>query len=310
MTFGNDGQLVPAQNNSNYGISAFSTASDTATLTVTLNAAPQFTFTPTTTAVPTQEYYCQVTANSATATALTFTLTQAPTGMTIDPNTGLITWTPTAAQLATPQAVDVKATDQDGNSADKTWSIALNTAPVLTMAIPGSTNGPIVGSTLSSVPFTISISSFINHGAGTTTIVDADPGAIVGGIALSFTAVVGTGTWEYSLDGGATFQTMTVSDSHAILLPPRRTVALRAGRHRERPGIRSLPSLGHESPEKPAVSSICRKRTRSGNVIGTGGNNSISVAGDNVQITINDAPVLTPGHPSLGPILSSTPLVL
>ena len=40
MTYGYEGQLVPGQNNANFAISAFSTASDTATLTVSTNAPP------------------------------------------------------------------------------------------------------------------------------------------------------------------------------------------------------------------------------------------------------------------------------
>ncbi len=87
MTFGNNGQIITVQNNPYYGISAFSLASDTATLAVA----------------------------------------------------------------------------------------GTNTAPVLTRAHSSSIQGPIVGYSTTGSPFIIPLSSFINNGAGTTTIVDNDP---------------------------------------------------------------------------------------------------------------------------------------
>ena len=65
--------------------------------------------------------------------------------------------------------------------------------------------------------------TFINNGTGTTTITDADTGAVVGGIAL--TGITGSGTWAYSLDG-TTFTSSARSPTTSALLLPN-TAALR-----------------------------------------------------------------------------------
>ena len=101
---------------------------------------------------------------------MTYQLSQAPTGMTIDSNTGLISWTPTADQTPTEQ-VTVQATDPAGNTAQQQFTInvlATNSAPVLTSASPS------MGTTDEDTAITISLAQFINNGSGTTTITDAD----------------------------------------------------------------------------------------------------------------------------------------
>ena len=54
---------------------------------------------------------------------LTYTLVQAPPGMTIDPATGQITWTPTAAMVGT-VIVTVRASNALG-SADYTFILTV-----------------------------------------------------------------------------------------------------------------------------------------------------------------------------------------
>jgi len=92
----------------------------------------------------------------------------------------------------------------------------LNAAPVLT---PAGTN-PLIGTIDEDNPLVVSLTdSFINNTAATsTTITDEDAGDEVGGIAL--VGLTGQGTWEYSLDDGATFQGVgTVSQTESLLLP-------------------------------------------------------------------------------------------
>ena len=74
-----------------------------------------------------------------------------------------------------------------------------------------------MGTTDEETAVTIDLATFINNGAGTTTVTDADEDAVIGGIALVGTG--GNGTWEYSLDGTTFMPVGTASESSALLLP-------------------------------------------------------------------------------------------
>jgi RHS repeat-associated protein len=69
----------------------------------------------------------------------TFTLAQAPAGMTIDPTTGQIVWTPSADELG-PQAVVLRVDDGAGGSALQAFTVVvsetLNRPPVITSTPP------------------------------------------------------------------------------------------------------------------------------------------------------------------------------
>ena len=164
MTFGNEGQLVLAQNNPNYGIAAFSTTSDTATL-----------------------------------------------------------------------------------------NVYINTAPVLTPIAVGLADGPSMGSTTSGSSKDINISSFINNGTGTTDIRDTDPGALIGGIAI--TDITGNGTWAYSLDG-TNFTTLSnTSPANVLALAQKCQITLYTVRYDHRDGDDLLQSLGYNYRK-------CRRQSR------------------------------------------------
>ena len=93
-----------------------------------------------------------------------------------------------------------------------TASLTVIIPPVLTAA------NPSLGVTDLATAKTVSLSTFINKGAGTTQITDAASGAVIGGIAV--TATSGKGTWSYSIDGGATTPEIgTVTAASALLLP-------------------------------------------------------------------------------------------
>src|SRR6185436_14189366 len=67
---------------------------------------------------------------------LTFSLVSAPTGMTINPNTGLITWTPTEAQGPSANVVVVRVANSVGLSTSQSFEVAVsevNRVPVLTV---------------------------------------------------------------------------------------------------------------------------------------------------------------------------------
>src|SRR5205814_566301 len=63
------------------------------------NVAPVFTSTPPTQGTSDTAYQYAPTVSEANGDSLTFRLTVAPAGMTVDATTGVLTWTPTAAQL-------------------------------------------------------------------------------------------------------------------------------------------------------------------------------------------------------------------
>ena len=94
----------------------------------TPNHAPQITSSPVTAATATQAYGYQVTATDADGDALTFGLTTFPTGMTMGPTTGLISWTPTAGQTG-PHDVTVTVSDGKGGSDAQSFTITVAAAP-------------------------------------------------------------------------------------------------------------------------------------------------------------------------------------
>ena len=101
--------------------------------------APVITSTAATTATQGAVYAYAVTATDAPGDTLTYSLDAKPTGMTIDPATGAITWTPTNAQAVPvvaggkPNPVKVRVTDQTGLFATQSFSVNVtnvNDAPV------------------------------------------------------------------------------------------------------------------------------------------------------------------------------------
>lgn len=97
------------------------------------NTAPRITSIPLTEANAGFRYLYGVTATDRENDPLIFALSDQPAGMTIDPLTGLIEWTPTLAQLGESR-VTVIVTDDDGFTALQTFLLTVterqNVAPV------------------------------------------------------------------------------------------------------------------------------------------------------------------------------------
>jgi len=70
--------------------------------------------------------------------ALTWSLDAAPTGMTIDSSTGVITWTPTSPAQLGSHSVSVRMTPGSGLSITRTWTIEVNTTDFIFVATTGS----------------------------------------------------------------------------------------------------------------------------------------------------------------------------
>jgi RHS repeat-associated protein len=102
------------------------------------NSAPTITSSPVTSAATGILYIYGVGATDPDAgDVLTFSLPTAPAGMTIDPSTGVVQWTPTAAQLGM-QNVIVKVHDTHGAFALQEYSIQVGT-PVTVPDVVGQT---------------------------------------------------------------------------------------------------------------------------------------------------------------------------
>ncbi len=252
--------------------------------------APQFSFTPVTTASIGFVYACQAVVTGDLAGTVAYSLTQAPPGMIVDAGTGLIAWTPADGQTS-PADVTLQVTDRAGNSNQTTFSITLvppNNPPVL---VPAS---PSLGTTDENTPLLIGLASFINNGAGTTDISDADSGDPLGGIAL--TSLTGNGTWEYTLDGTTFHMFVSVSDSSALLLPHDASL-------RYTPDGNNGETVSITYRAWDATAGLSGGRMDVSLPVLVGGNTAFSEATDTASLTVtsvNDAPFLAANHPSLG----------
>ena len=116
-------------------------AEQTRTLDVTearINSGPNITSTPPAAAVAGYEYVYDVTADDPDHDVLVYTLSSAPAGMTIDEQTGLISWTPVIGQIGD-HTVSVTVSDPYAASATQTYTLGVrstNSAPLITSIPP------------------------------------------------------------------------------------------------------------------------------------------------------------------------------
>ena len=86
--------------------------------------APVITSIPVTSATQGQVYQYPVTATDPDGDTLSFSLTAAPAGMSIDATTGLIAWTPGNAQVGS-NSVELKVTDPGGLYTTQSFTVAV-----------------------------------------------------------------------------------------------------------------------------------------------------------------------------------------
>jgi hypothetical protein len=106
------------------------------------NRPPAFTSVPVVDANPNTAYNYSATATDADSDPLTFALTSSPGGMTINPITGLVTWTPNIGQLG-PNPVVLTVSDGQGGAATQSYVVTVlpdpsNHPPVIIIQ-PGTT---------------------------------------------------------------------------------------------------------------------------------------------------------------------------
>jgi RHS repeat-associated protein len=121
---------------------------------------PFFTSAPPTTAVVGQLYSYDADASDPEGGALVFSLDQAPNGLTIDPSTGLIQWTPTLNQLDG-NSVVVRVSDVSGLFAVQAFVVQVSPVPTLPPVI---TSTPVTSGAVGK-PYTYPV-----------TATDPDPG--------------------------------------------------------------------------------------------------------------------------------------
>ena len=94
----------------------------TLSVTAALNHPPQITSQPVTEVVPGQDYQYGVQATDADNDALTYSLTSSPSGMSINPSTGLIDWL-TPANLTGSTHVGIEVADKFGGTVFQVYQI-------------------------------------------------------------------------------------------------------------------------------------------------------------------------------------------
>jgi hypothetical protein len=118
-------------------------ATVTITVTAVANQPPRITSTPPSSAVTGVAYSYPVAASDPNGDVLTYSLAQAPSGMTINASTGLIAWTPTAVQAGA-QPVSVRVADPGGLSATQSFSVTVTA----TNSPPQFTSSPLTTATV------------------------------------------------------------------------------------------------------------------------------------------------------------------
>jgi len=164
------------------------------------NAAPEITSTPPTGATVDQLYLYAVQATDPDGDPLTFALTTAPTGMVIDPTSGLIEWTPTATQTGD-HPVTVTVTDGRGESAGQSFMITVP-AGVGTITVP-----EVIGATPTAAETTL-----VNAGLSVGATAEVD-----NRLTLDVTALPSTQLWAYGAFGNTAPETQVFTLTGGVL---------------------------------------------------------------------------------------------
>lgn len=93
-----------------------------------LNQAPVVTSLPVTEALTGRSYTSEIVAVDPDGNALTFALRTAPVGMTIDPSSGLLSWTPTVTDTGL-HSVVIQVADTRGGLAEQRFTLTVLTPP-------------------------------------------------------------------------------------------------------------------------------------------------------------------------------------
>jgi RHS repeat-associated protein len=175
--------------------------------------APALTTTPVTTVTAGTVYHYLVGATDG-PDAFTFSLIQGPAGMTVDPQSGLVTWQPTTADLGA-HAVDIRLTNERGAVSDQTFTLTVapdTTPPSVTVLLSTNVTQPGQAVTIQvSGTDDVAVASFGLSINGTPVTLDASHSATFTPTGPGLLSVVGTAT-DTSGNVGTTTVTLRVID--------------------------------------------------------------------------------------------------
>ena len=119
-------------------------ASSALSLTVD-TTAPVFASNPGLTATVQSPYNYTAQATDSVSNGLSYSVVSGPAGFSINASTGVVTWTPTFAEVGD-NPIEIAATDLAGNTVDQSFTVTASFAPLAVASISpsdGSTNAPI-----------------------------------------------------------------------------------------------------------------------------------------------------------------------
>ncbi len=113
--------------------------------------------------------------SASSLSAITYSIANPPAGMTVDPTTGLVTWTPTASYVGTPTSVTFDATNQFG-----TTPLTVSISVSADVPVPGFTFTNTDSPTLNVVGFPIGLQiTDASNTPSTFTVVSAPAGVSI-----------------------------------------------------------------------------------------------------------------------------------
>ncbi|TAN67540.1 MAG: PASTA domain-containing protein, partial [Methylobacter sp.] len=168
------GQLIVNDGQAN---SDPATALVTVSVVIPVNNPPQITTSPLSTAIVASLYSYDVDANDQDNDTLSYSLTASPAGMTINAQSGLINWTPTADQIGA-QTVTVSVTDGKGGSDSQTYTVTV-VEPIGFIIVPnlGNLSRAAAETALANARLTIGTPVFINDPASSGSVISQTPNA-------------------------------------------------------------------------------------------------------------------------------------
>jgi RHS repeat-associated protein len=113
-----------------------------------LTLVPTIVSHPPVLAYPNSLYQYSVAATNPFATTLTYSLLDAPSGMAINSSTGVIQWTPSAAQLGSTPIVRIEVRNNDGGLASQSYAVSVIAQPPV--APPRYVSSPVTFATVDS----------------------------------------------------------------------------------------------------------------------------------------------------------------
>ncbi|MBX3414830.1 MAG: peptidylprolyl isomerase [Pirellulales bacterium] len=198
-------------------------------ITITVDTtAPIFTSTPVLTAIAGLTYSYNAQTNEEGSLGLVYELQQRPAGMTIDPNTGQITWVPTVGQ-PNGAAVVVRARDQFGAITDQPFEVYVEVPPTIAAIANQSLN--------EGVPFSIIVTA-TDANTPPSQLTYSLVGTVPNGAAIDPTT--GEFTWTPSESQGPGTYDITIRAKDDTGLAGDRTVRFTVGEVNTPPSLAAL----------------------------------------------------------------------